>query len=102
MSVKADTHAVVKSAHLASLPADTPPALVSLQEGIRGFVSVPGMPDYGAASAVNRLYPSNPLGVVFCATETDVALALQCAQAEGWPLRARPDATASAGSAAST
>src|SRR3954447_23973816 len=89
MSVKADTHAVVKSAHLASLPADTPPALVKLQERIRGFISVPGMPDYDNARAVNPLYPSTPLGVVFCATETDVRLALQCAQAEGWPLRAR-------------
>jgi hypothetical protein len=77
MAVKADTHAVVKAAHLASLPAGTPPALVKLQERMRGFISVPGMPDYGAASAGNPLYPSQPLGIVFCATETDVALALQ-------------------------
>jgi FAD/FMN-containing dehydrogenase len=89
MSVKADTHAVQKAARLRSLPPATPSALVKLQERLRGFISVPGMDDYGAASAGNPLYPSQPLAIVFCATETDVALALACAQAEGWPLRAR-------------
>ena len=71
MSVKADTHAVRKAARLRSLPPATPSALVKLQERMRGFISVPGMDDYGAASAGNALYPSQPLAIAFCATETD-------------------------------
>jgi hypothetical protein len=87
--VQADTHAVRKAAHLQALPRDTPAPIVALQERLRGFVSVPGMADYAEASAGNPLYPSQPAAIAFCATETDVALSLACAQENGYPIRAR-------------
>jgi FAD/FMN-containing dehydrogenase len=89
VAVKADTHAVLKNARLQALPAETPRAIVALQERLRGFVSVPGMADYAEASAGNPLYPSQPAAIVFCATESDVALALACAQENDLPIRAR-------------
>jgi hypothetical protein len=89
VAVKADTHAVLKSARLQALPPETPPAILALQKRVRGFVSVPGMPDYPAASAVNPLYPSKPAAIVFCATASDVALSLACARENGYPIRAR-------------
>ena len=89
MAVKADTHAVLKVARRQALPPETPPAIVRLQERLRGFLSVPGMADYAEASAGNPLYPSQPAAIVFCATASDVWLSLACARENGYPIRAR-------------
>lgn len=97
MALKRDTHADLKAARLASLPAATAPALEALERELRGFLVVPGMPSYAEASAANPLYPATPAAVVFCATPGDVRATLRTVRERGYPMTARSGRHSTAG-----
>jgi carboxypeptidase Taq len=75
---------------ISALPSGTPRWLLGLQAGIRGSISVPGMPNYEAArGGGNPRYLARPAAVVFCATEQDVRMSLLAAQDQGIAFRVR-------------
>jgi hypothetical protein len=55
--------------------------LFCLQDGLSGYVVLPGMPDYNTDRKLfNPVFDSYPLAIVYCESELDVAAVLQFAQ----------------------
>ena len=56
--------------------------LIALQDGLSGYVVLPGMPDYDADRKLfNPVFDSYPVAIVYCESDFDVAQVLQFAQA---------------------
>jgi hypothetical protein len=56
--------------------------LLALQDGMSGYVVLPGMPDYDADRKLfNPVFDSYPVAIAYCESDQDVAEVLQFAQA---------------------
>ena len=71
--------------------------LFSLQDGLSGYVVLPGMPDYNTDRKLfNPVFDSYPVAIVYCESDLDVAEVLQFAQtsALGFEVRSGGHCTA--------
>ena len=71
--------------------------LLALQDGLSGYVVLPGMPDYDADRKLfNPVFDAYPVAIVYCESDLDVAAVLQFAQANlvGFQVRSGGHCTA--------